>query len=69
MRLLNNRKGQVRVIEAFFASIMLMSCLTLIPAQTTVKTQTGNLAARAVFCTSHRLDTYLYGKYYNSMSL
>ena len=28
-----NNKGQVRVIEAFFTSILLLSCLALIPAQ------------------------------------
>lgn len=32
MRLLKDKKGQVRVIEAFFASILLFSVLTLMPA-------------------------------------
>jgi hypothetical protein len=32
MRLLNDNKGQIRTIEAFFASILLLSALTLIPA-------------------------------------
>jgi hypothetical protein len=31
MRLLWNRRGQVRVIEAFFASVLLLSSLSLIP--------------------------------------
>lgn len=31
MRLLRDKKGQIRVIEAFFASILLLSSLTLIP--------------------------------------
>ncbi len=31
MRLLNDKKGQIRVIEAFFASVLLLSSLTLIP--------------------------------------
>lgn len=31
MRLLKNKKGQIRVIEAFFASVLLLSILTLIP--------------------------------------
>ena len=31
-RLLRNKRGQIRVIEAFFASILLLSSLTLIPA-------------------------------------
>lgn len=47
MRLLSNKKGQVRVIEAFFASVLLLSCLTLIPAQTPPKNSTGNLAWKA----------------------
>jgi hypothetical protein len=37
MRLLNDRRGQVRVIEAFFASMLLLSVLTLIPSQNNVK--------------------------------
>ena len=32
MRLLKDKKGQIRIIEAFFASILLLSSLTLIPA-------------------------------------
>jgi hypothetical protein len=32
MRLLKDNKGQIRIIEAFFASILLLSALTLIPA-------------------------------------
>ena len=32
MRLLKDNKGQIRIIEAFFASILLLSSLTLIPA-------------------------------------
>ena len=47
MKLLKNKKGQVRVIEAFLASILLMSCLTLIPAPSTAKDPTGNLASTA----------------------
>ena len=31
MRILRNKKGQMRIIEAFFASILLLSVLTLIP--------------------------------------
>ena len=44
MRLISNKKGQVRVIEAFFASMLVLSCLALIPAQATPKTSTVNLA-------------------------
>ena len=32
MRLLKDNRGQIRIIEAFFASILLFSSLTLIPA-------------------------------------
>jgi hypothetical protein len=32
MRLLKHNKGQMRIIEAFFASILLFSILTLVPA-------------------------------------
>jgi hypothetical protein len=44
MRLVRNKKGQVRVIEAFFASMLIMSCLALIPAQVTPKSSGVNLA-------------------------
>ena len=36
MRLLKDKKAQVRVIEAFFASMILLSVLTLIPQQKSV---------------------------------
>lgn len=32
MRLLKDKRGQIRIIEAFFASVLLLSSLTLIPA-------------------------------------
>jgi hypothetical protein len=32
MRLLKDKKGQIRTIEAFFASILLLASLTMIPA-------------------------------------
>lgn len=47
MRLISNKKGQVRVIEAFFASVLLLSSLALIPAQATPKSSTVNLAWKA----------------------
>jgi hypothetical protein len=47
LRLLNNKKGQVRVIEAFFASMLIFSCLALIPAQAPPKTLALNLAWKA----------------------
>ena len=47
MRLISNKKGQVRVIEAFFASMLILSCLALIPAQATPKNSQVNLAWKA----------------------
>ena len=47
MRLLRDKRGQVRVIEAFFASVLVLSCLTLIPAQPTTINPAVNLASRA----------------------
>jgi len=47
MRLINNKKGQVRVLEAFFASMLIFSCLALIPAQVTPKSPTVNIAWKA----------------------
>ena len=47
MRFLGNKKGQVRVIEAFFASMLIMSCLALIPSQATPKSSAINLAWKA----------------------
>jgi hypothetical protein len=47
MRLLNDKKGQVRIIEAFLASALLMTCLTLIPSQPNVKGPSEDLAATA----------------------
>lgn len=34
-RLLKDKRGQVRVIEAFLASMLILSCLTLVPSQST----------------------------------
>jgi hypothetical protein len=47
LRLLKNNKGVVRVIEALFASVLLMSCLALIPAQPNLKNSDANLASTA----------------------
>ena len=37
----------MRIIEAFFATILLMSCLALIPASSSVPDSTGNLISTA----------------------
>lgn len=48
MRLLRNKMGVVRVIEAFLASIILMSCIALIPSSSPVTSSTGgNLSSTA----------------------
>jgi hypothetical protein len=47
LRFLNNKKGQVRVIEAFFASMLLLGCLALIPAQATPRISTVNIVWKA----------------------
>ncbi len=48
MRLLKDNKGQIRIIEAFFASILLLSALTLIPAvQEHSNDSTENLSSTA----------------------
>lgn len=48
MRLLKDNRGQIRIIEAFFASILLLSSLTLIPAtQNNSNDSTETLASTA----------------------
>jgi hypothetical protein len=47
LRLFSDRKGQVRVIEAFFSAVLLLSCLTLIPAGINSQAKTDDLASRA----------------------
>ncbi len=48
-RLLRNNKGQTRVIEAFFASVLLLSCLAFIPvAQTPVNSSNCKLSSMAL---------------------
>ena len=37
MRLLRNKKGQMRILEAFFASILILSSLALVPSQLTLE--------------------------------
>lgn len=48
MRLLKDNRGQIRIIEAFFASVLLLSSLTLIPtAQNNSNNSTEILASTA----------------------
>ena len=37
MRMMKNNKGQIRIIEAFFASVLILSSLALIPQETSVQ--------------------------------
>ena len=47
MNIVRNKKGVARVIEAFLASVLLMSCLAFIPATPNMKNSTGNLVSTA----------------------
>ena len=47
MRIIENKKGQARVIEAFLASLLLISCLTLIPAQPKTQNSTSSILSMA----------------------
>jgi hypothetical protein len=47
MKLLRDKRGVARVIEAFLASMLLISCLALIPAPSPIKDSTGNLSSTA----------------------
>jgi hypothetical protein len=47
MRIIENKRGQARVIEAFLASLLLISCLTLIPAPPRAQNSTGSILSTA----------------------
>ncbi|MGO8807319.1 MAG: hypothetical protein ACLQO7_12095 [Candidatus Bathyarchaeia archaeon] len=47
MRLMDDKRGVVRVIEAFLASVLLVSCLAVIPAQPTFQDSKENLVSTA----------------------
>ena len=47
MKLLNNKKGQMRVIEAFFAALLVLSCLSFVPAQQPQVDRSEDLSAKA----------------------
>jgi len=42
MKLLKDNKGQIRIIEAFFASVLLLSSIALIPSQLPTESTNGN---------------------------
>lgn len=47
MRLARDKRGVARVIEAFLASMLLLSCLALIPPSTSTKSPASNLESTA----------------------
>jgi len=47
LRLFRDKRGQARIIEAFLASVLLLSCLLLIPKPATPQNQTANLTSTA----------------------
>jgi hypothetical protein len=47
LRLLKNKKGQMRVIEAFFAALLLLSCLSFLPTPQPSTTNSEDLASKA----------------------
>lgn len=49
MRLLKNKRGQIRIIEAFFAAVLLFSIMAVIPRTQTVK----NDSAQMLSSTAH----------------
>jgi hypothetical protein len=47
LRLLSNKKGQARMIEAFLATLLLIGCIALVPAYS-AKTQPNDLTSFAL---------------------
>jgi len=47
LRLQKDKRGISHVIEAFFAAVLLMSCLALIPSQPALSTSSSNLSSTA----------------------
>lgn len=46
-RFLGNKRGMVRVIEAFFASMLILACLTFIPTQQISRVPSVDLSSKA----------------------
>ena len=57
MRLLKDNRGQIRIIEAFFASILLLSSLTLIPATQNNSSDSTEILASAAHNVLMSLDS------------
>ncbi len=57
MRLLNDKRGQVRVIEAFFAAMLLLSVIAMIPKPQDAKNDTTQTLTSAAQNTLLSLDS------------
>jgi len=57
VRLLKDNRGQIRIIEAFFASILLLSSLTLIPATQNNSSDSTEILASAAHNVLMSLDS------------
>jgi len=47
MKIVRNRKGVARIIEAFLASVLLFSCLSFVPITSNIKNSSGTLVSTA----------------------
>jgi len=56
-RLLNNNRGQIRVIEAFFAAILLLSVLALIPKTPDTTDNSSETLSTTAYNTMLSLDS------------
>jgi hypothetical protein len=57
MRLLSNKRGQVRVIEAFFASVLMLSSLALLPIVTNHASASDSVLSTQALNTMVSLDS------------
>jgi hypothetical protein len=57
MRFLTDNRGQIRVIEAFFASVLLLSALAMIPSETHVADSNDEILHSAAQRTLITLDS------------
>lgn len=57
MRILTDNRGQIRVIEAFFAAVLLLSALAMIPSETHVGSSNDEVLRSAAQRTLITLDS------------
>ena len=57
MNFLTNKRGQIRVIEAFFAAVLMLSSLALIPAVQKVTSDSNSVLASTAFNVLASLDS------------